>query len=68
MNRVVASHKMNHASSWSHSIFTLKFEAFDPKSENILTSQLRLVDLAGSEKVGLSGTTGVAYEESVNIN
>jgi hypothetical protein len=40
-NKIVASHNMNHASSRSHSIFTITIESFDPQNlENIVTSKL----------------------------
>ena len=50
-NRVVGSHKLNNASSRSHTIFTLTLETVDPnKPDNLIVSKLQLVDLAGSER------------------
>lgn len=69
-HKVMASHRMNAASSRSHCIFTLYVESFDP-SENpndVLTSKLALVDLAGSERVERTGATGVTLQESIGIN
>jgi len=68
-NRIVASHNMNNASSRSHCIFTINVEMTstdDP--DNIVISKLQLVDLAGSERAGLTGNTGIAYKESIDIN
>ena len=68
-NKVVASHQMNHASSWSHCIFTVSLTITDPANiDNVIHSKLQLVDLAGSERVGMTGSTGVAYQESIDIN
>ena len=56
-NRIVASHKLNLASSRSHTILTLKLESSDlmnPTSSII--SKLELVDLAGSERISLTGS------------
>ena len=40
-NKVVASHKLNNASSRSHTIFTILVESFDVKNpENLITSKL----------------------------
>jgi hypothetical protein len=67
-NKVVASHKLNHASSRSHCIFTLNFEMIDASTDVVISSRLTLVDLAGSERVGVHGTTGVSQKESIDIN
>ena len=68
-NRVVASHNMNNASSRSHCIFTMNVEQSSSEDfNNVVISKLQLVDLAGSERVGLTGNTGVAYKESIDIN
>ena len=51
-NKIMASHRMNHASSRSHTIFSLsvtKVNVNDP--DNQVTSKLQLVDLAGSERL-----------------
>ena len=50
-NRVVSSHALNHASSRSHSIFTITIESIDKKNiKDVAISRLQLVDLAGSER------------------
>ena len=68
-NRVVAAHNMNNASSRSHCIFTLNVEQSDVNDiNNVIISKLQLVDLAGSERTGLTGNTGIAYKESIDIN
>lgn len=60
-NKIVASHNLNHASSRSHSIFTLTIEMVDNASvDNSVVSKLQLVDLAGSERQSATGTTGLA--------
>lgn len=69
-NRMVASHKLNLASSRSHTILSLRVESVDlQKADNILVSKLDLVDLAGSEKTSLTGNeSAVAQKESIEIN
>ena len=50
-NKIVASHNLNHASSRSHSIFSLTVEMVDNAAvDNTVLSKLQLVDLAGSER------------------
>lgn len=68
-NRIVAAHNMNNASSRSHCIFTINVEQSSADDlNNVVISKLQLVDLAGSERAGLTGNTGVAYKESIDIN
>jgi len=68
-NRIVASHNMNNASSRSHCIFTINVEQSSADDvNNVVISKLQLVDLAGSERAGLTGNTGIAYKESIDIN
>ena len=68
-NRIVATHNINNASSRSHCIFTLNVEVTDLNDmNNVIWSKLQLVDLAGSERTGLTGSTGVGYKESIDIN
>jgi hypothetical protein len=56
-NRVVASHKLNMASSRSHTILTVRIDSYDPSNpDNSCSSKLELVDLAGSERIGQTGT------------
>lgn len=60
---------MNNASSRSHCIFTINVEQSSADDvNNVVISKLQLVDLAGSERAGLTGNTGIAYKESVDIN
>lgn len=50
-NKIVASHNLNHQSSRSHAIFTLKVDLIDnAQVDNVVSSKLQLVDLAGSER------------------
>ncbi len=50
-NKIIASHNLNHASSRSHSIFSLTVEMVDNAAvDNTVVSKLQLVDLAGSER------------------
>ncbi len=51
-NRITAAHKLNLASSRSHSILTIRIESEDLDGENHTSSKLELVDLAGSERIG----------------
>lgn len=40
-NKIVASHNLNHASSRSHTIFTITVETVDPSNlDNVVTSKL----------------------------
>lgn len=68
-NKIVASHNMNHASSRSHAIFTLNVDMIDiTHIDNTVNSKLQLVDLAGSERSSMTGNTGIAQKESIDIN
>ena len=68
-NRVVAMHNINNASSRSHCIFTINVEVTDSEDmNNVISSKLQLVDLAGSERTEYTGSTGVGYKESLDIN
>jgi len=65
----VASHNLNHQSSRSHAIFCLKVDLIDNSQvDNIVSSKLQLVDLAGSERSSLTGNTGLAAKEAIDIN
>ena len=75
-NKMMASHRLNNASSRSHCILTLMVHQFDiknPENNSVITSKLQLVDLAGSERQ--SYTTGVGnvpdpqmLKEAIEIN
>ncbi|GMH35183.1 hypothetical protein BSKO_03051 [Bryopsis sp. KO-2023] len=69
-NKVMASHKLNLASSRSHSLFILEVESCHITTpEEIITSRLTLVDLAGSERAAITSTlTGDLKKESIFIN
>ena len=79
-NKIVSSHKMNHASSRSHCIFSIQVEQLseDGLKESILTgvqvppitsSKLFLVDLAGSEKIPYVGDLDKhSQRETIQIN
>lgn len=48
---MMASHRLNSASSRSHCILTLTVTQVDFNTpDNVITSKLQLVDLAGSER------------------
>ena len=50
-NKVMASHKLNIASSRSHCILTLQVESISlDNPDHVIRSKLELVDLAGSER------------------
>ncbi len=58
-NKIIGTHKMNAASSRSHSLFTFTLEQIDPANpDNVILSKLQLVDLAGSERQSLTAVTG----------
>lgn len=59
---------MNEHSSRSHSVFLLKVEQENPKTNKKLSGKLYLVDLAGSEKVAKTGAEGSVLDEAKNIN
>lgn len=69
-HKVMASHRLNAASSRSHCVFTIYVESFDPSDNpnDVLQSKLALVDLAGSERIDKTGATGVTLQESIGIN
>ena len=68
-NKVMASHKLNLASSRSHCLLTLRVESCDKNDpENVVSSKLELVDLAGSERTALSGAEGLNQKEGIEIN
>uniref|UniRef100_K3X0N4 Kinesin-like protein n=1 Tax=Globisporangium ultimum (strain ATCC 200006 / CBS 805.95 / DAOM BR144) TaxID=431595 RepID=K3X0N4_GLOUD len=69
-HKVMASHRLNAASSRSHCIFTIYVESCDPNdsANDVLQSKLALVDLAGSERIDKTGATGITLQESIGIN
>ncbi|GAB5361224.1 hypothetical protein AAMO2058_000695200 [Amorphochlora amoebiformis] len=66
--RVTRSHKMNDASSRSHSVFTIHCKLHNSSKNATTKSVLQLVDLAGSENIKETGVEGVALTESMHIN
>ena len=81
--KVMASHRMNAASSRSHCIFRVHVERRKNSSAakhdgnhggtntnegHITSSSMCFVDLAGSEKATQTGATGVTLNESIGIN
>ena len=66
--RAMAETKMNAHSSRSHAVFQICITTKDPLRGTQCTSLVNLVDLAGSEKISLSGVTGQAMKEAMNIN
>ena len=74
-NKMMASHRLNSASSRSHCILTLNLHQFDTKNPDgsIITSKLQLVDLAGSERQSYTNAQGqvtdpVMLKEAIEIN
>lgn len=79
-NKVMAGHRLNHASSRSHALFTLNIVVTPTTGggggggggvggrEGVLRAKLTLVDLAGSERTAMTGNTGVRLAESLFIN
>ncbi|XP_067278543.1 uncharacterized protein kif16bb isoform X2 [Pseudorasbora parva] len=68
--RATASTCMNHVSSRSHAIFTIRFikATFDAELPSETVSKVHLVDLAGSERADATQTTGIRLKEGANIN
>jgi kinesin family protein 6/9 len=56
-NKLVTSHKMNHASSRSHCIFSIQVDYFEESNPTTpaISSKMFLVDLAGSERIPFIG-------------
>ena len=66
-HKVMGSHRLNHVSSRSHTIFRISIETVDSaKPDDTLTSVLQFADLAGSEKTKL--TQGQSIKETIEIN
>ncbi|CAL8293447.1 unnamed protein product [Lota lota] len=66
-NRSAASTKMNHSSSRSHSIFTMKLLKISGTTVERI-SAFSLCDLAGSERCNKTKTLGERLKEAGNIN
>ncbi|XP_051773446.1 uncharacterized protein kif16bb isoform X4 [Ctenopharyngodon idella] len=68
--RATASTGMNHVSSRSHAIFTIRFikAMFDAELPSETVSKVHLVDLAGSERADTTQATGIRLKEGANIN
>ena len=70
-NKIMASHNMNHASSRSHTIFSLTVNKIDVNSpDEVVSSKFQLVDLAGSERLSYVSATdgGQLQKECIEIN
>ena len=70
-NKIMASHRMNHASSRSHTIFSLSVQKIDVnKPDSVVISKLQLVDLAGSERLSYVDATDRSQlqKECIEIN
>ncbi|XP_005744921.1 kinesin-like protein KIF20A isoform X1 [Pundamilia nyererei] len=66
-NRSAAATKMNHSSSRSHSIFTMKILRINGGTAERV-SEFSLCDLAGSERCNKTKTFGERLKEAGNIN
>jgi hypothetical protein len=77
-NRQVAGTQLNHDSSRSHSLFTIKMVKVNPgytleavrnhAPGSTTTAQFCIVDLAGSERAKRTQNTGVRLKEAGHIN
>ena len=80
-NKIVSSHKMNHASSRSHCIFSIQVDQLSDDGLHELktlgqvsapamaSSKMFLVDLAGSEKISIIGDLDKqSQRETIQIN
>ncbi|KAF7426431.1 hypothetical protein PC9H_008799 [Pleurotus ostreatus] len=67
-HRSVGSTNLNHASSRSHAILTIRATIFDRTHNRSLTGTINLVDLAGSENNKLTGNDASRMAESAAIN
>ena len=66
--KVMAAHLLNSMSSRSHCVLTIVCEGTDKEDGSAVISRLHLVDLAGSERVSLTGNSGEALKDSIDIN
>jgi len=67
MNRAIAEHQLNDASSRSHCLFTFHFTIRDENSK-VRQSKFNIVDLAGSERAKKTEAVGQVQRESSYIN
>eukprot|EP00066_Takifugu_rubripes_P012524 XP_011601790.1 PREDICTED: uncharacterized protein LOC101066561 isoform X2 [Takifugu rubripes] len=69
-HRSTGSTGMNHTSSRSHAIFTIRFSQawFDAALPHKTLSKIHLVDLAGSERADVASTSGTRLKEGASIN
>ena len=80
-NRAVAEHKLNRASSRSHTVFTVSLElrrgvntrraeptGSEAPRQKMLRAKLNLVDLAGSERLDKTLSAGSVAREAQHIN
>lgn len=66
ITRSCKGHQLNHRSSRSHCIVTLKCS--NKKGNSMKQSRFLFVDLAGSERIHKTGATNLKAEEAKNIN
>ena len=67
-NRAVAEHRLNRASSRSHTVFSVAVEIRGGDLSGMLRSKLNLVDLAGSERNDKTKSEGSVAKEAQHIN
>jgi len=68
-NKTMASHKLNKASSRSHTIFSLNIEQINAaEPDDVIKSKLQLVDLAGSERLSFASGNTQMNKECIEIN
>jgi len=66
ITRSSKGHQLNHRSSRSHCVVTLKCS--NKKGNSLKQSRFLFVDLAGSERIHKSGATNIKAEEAKSIN
>ena len=68
-NKKMASHKLNNASSRSHTIFNINIDRINVNDpDDIVKSKLQLVDLAGSERLSYDNKNKTLNKECIEIN
>ena len=68
-NKTMASHKLNKASSRSHTIFSMNIERINTEEpDDVIRNKLQLVDLAGSERLSYVSNDKTLNKECIEIN
>ena len=68
-NKTMASHRLNKASSRSHTIFSINIERINTQDpDDVVKNKLQLVDLAGSERLSYVNQDKTLNKECIEIN